>query len=85
LIWVAQWNEYWVGVGADKPDYYEPGSRWERVAIAYCPWCGMRLPSSRRSEWYETLYSLGYDDPGEQDLPSQFESDTWWRSSSTSN
>jgi hypothetical protein len=80
LIWMASWNEYMVGVGADKPDYYPPEHRWQRVAISYCPWCGSRLSRSRKDEWYETLYSLGYQDPGEQDIPSRFQSDEWWRS-----
>jgi len=29
--------------------------------------------------WYNTLRSLGYDDPGEQDMPEEFNSDVWWR------
>ena len=30
-------------------------------------------------EWYERLYALGFDDPGEQDIPEEFNSDEWWR------
>ena len=47
--------------------------------IKYCPWCGARLPQSRRDEWFEKLESMGIDDPSEQDVPQQFQSDAWYR------
>src|SRR5438132_13036054 len=34
--------------------------------IDYCPWCGKQLPESKQDLWYQTLYSLGYNDPGNQ-------------------
>ncbi|WP_145526100.1 DUF6980 family protein [Yersinia rohdei] len=47
--------------------------------ISFCPWCGTKLPESRRDEWYDTLASMGFDDPSEQDIPEEFDSDRWYR------
>jgi hypothetical protein len=80
LIWTAMWNEYAIGVGADRPHYYSADIRWERVPIKRCPWCGTRLPRSRREDWHRTLNALGFDDPGNQDVPADYDTDAWWRS-----
>ena len=59
------------------------------VEIAYCPWCGTRLPKGRRREYFRLLEELGFGDamarddglPIEQqpDIPADFRSDLWWR------
>jgi hypothetical protein len=49
------------------------------VLISFCPWCGARLPKSRRTEWFETLKCLGFDEPTEQNIPPEFKTDAWWR------
>ena len=46
--------------------------------ISYCPWCGIKLPDSKRDEWFETLESLGFDDPWEQNIPEKFRSRDWY-------
>lgn len=52
-----------------------------RQKIAYCPWCGTRLPNSLSNEWFERIWSLGLDpsDPHVQ-IPKEMKSDAWWRS-----
>jgi hypothetical protein len=50
--------------------------------IRYCPWCGIRLPESKRDRWFDTLAAMGYNDPGVEDIPQEFRSDKWWRSRS---
>jgi hypothetical protein len=72
LDWISQWNEYLIPVSYDG---------YKATIIRYCPWCGSALPKSRRDQWYEALYALGYDDPGEQEIPEEFKSDAWWRRS----
>lgn len=47
--------------------------------IDYCPWCGRKLPDSKRDLWFDMLEQLGYDDPFEQDIPRQFKTDEWYR------
>ena len=70
LDWSKAWNEYWIPVSRDG---------YSGTAIKHCPFCGAKLPESREKEWYKRLYALGYDDPGEQDVPEEFHSDKWWR------
>jgi hypothetical protein len=47
--------------------------------IAFCPWCGARLPESKRDRWFEELNALGFDNPAEQAIPVEFTSDAWFR------
>lgn len=48
------------------------------LSIKYCPWCGKRLPPSRREEWFEKLELLGFDAPLFcEDIPPEFKSDEW--------
>jgi hypothetical protein len=52
------------------------------VVIGYCPWCGARLPESRRDAWFDEMDRLGLD-PWEDELPEQYHSDAWWRADET--
>lgn len=47
--------------------------------IQFCPWCGARLPESKRELWFERLRELGCDDPATQRIPERFTTDAWWR------
>ena len=47
------------------------------ISISYCPWCGTKLPDSKRDLWFATLEEMGFDDPCEQDIPKEFETDEW--------
>ncbi|MGK5545323.1 DUF6980 family protein [Streptomyces sp. URMC 127] len=44
--------------------------------IAYCPWCGVRLPESQRDRWFEELEARGID-PWEDEVPAEFEDGRW--------
>jgi hypothetical protein len=70
LDWIASWNEYLIPVAYDG---------YAATQIRFCPFCSRELPRSLKSEWYEALYALGYTDPSEQDIPSEYDSDAWWR------
>ena len=50
-----------------------------KITISHCPWCGIRLPESKRNLWVGTLESLGYEEPFLQDVPEEFRTDRWWR------
>ncbi|EFV75032.1 MULTISPECIES: DUF6980 family protein [Cytobacillus] len=52
------------------------------VEIYYCPWCGSKLPDSKRDLWFEKLESLGFEDPYEQEIPEEFQSDIWYKKKS---
>jgi len=51
------------------------------VEIRFCPWCGCRLPNSKRNLWFEELARRGILDPDAVLIPATFESDRWWRES----
>jgi hypothetical protein len=50
------------------------------VGIAFCPWCGRRLPDSLRDRWFDELERLGVD-PWEDRIPPEFEDDRWFAAS----
>lgn len=70
LVYDDRFDEYGIPI--------RDGGR-SQIVIAFCPWCGLDLPQSRRERWFETLASLGYDEPWSQDIPADFKSDRWWR------
>ncbi|MBQ7415881.1 MAG: hypothetical protein IJW14_02430 [Oscillospiraceae bacterium] len=48
------------------------------LLIQYCPWCGRKLPDSKRGEWFEELEQLGYDEPlSRNDLPAAYQCAKW--------
>jgi len=49
------------------------------IEISYCPWCGTKLPKSKRDLWFKTLEKLGFDDPLQQDIPEEFKTDEWYK------
>ena len=49
------------------------------IGISFCPWCGTPLPESLRSQWFEELAELGFDDPWVQEIPESFRTDAWYR------
>jgi hypothetical protein len=48
------------------------------IVIAFCPWCGTKLPASLRDEWSDAIERLGFE-PGDERIPVEFHSDAWWR------
>ncbi len=50
------------------------------VCIQFCPWCGVKLPDSKRELGFDELARRGFVDPLIQEIPIEFESDKWWRS-----
>jgi len=47
------------------------------VCIAHCPWCGTKLPDSRRDQFFDLLDALGLD-ASQDDLPERFTRPGWW-------
>ena len=48
------------------------------ITISFCPFCGNELPKSKRDLWFEKLEKLGFDDPSEQNIPKEYESNEWY-------
>jgi len=49
--------------------------------LTFCPWCGVRLPSSLRDQWFDRLEKLGLE-PEDTTIPLELTTDKWWREAS---
>ena len=49
------------------------------MEMFYCPWCGSKLPESKRDLWFDVLEGLGFDNPSEQSIPDEFMSSAWFK------
>lgn len=47
------------------------------ITIQYCPWCGQKLPDSKRDLWFDELEKIGIEDPVEEEIPKEFKTDEW--------
>ncbi len=49
------------------------------IQIYHCPWCGKKLPTSLREQWFDELEKLGFDSPLLDDsIPQKYKTDIWW-------
>ena len=46
------------------------------INIQFCPWCGKKLPESKRNEWFDRLEALGLS--LDDELPEAYRSEKWW-------
>ena len=46
--------------------------------ITYCPWCGAKLPSSLRDDWFDIVEGLGLE-AGDPQIPDEMSSAAWWK------
>ena len=50
------------------------------ISMYFCPWCGTKLPDSKRDKWFEKLSAIGITDTSDQkNIPDDFKTDVWWR------
>lgn len=47
--------------------------------ISFCPYCGSKLPESKRDRWFDELEAMGYDDPWSQEVPEEYNSSAWYK------
>lgn len=72
VVYVPQYDEFGLVV-RDGED-----SRGDSfIEISHCPWCGTKLPESKRDRYYEELDARGID-PADDEVPTEFLSDAWW-------
>lgn len=48
--------------------------------IHHCPWCGNRLPSSLRDEWFDRIEAMGLE-PDDPAIPIELQTNAWWSKS----
>ena len=46
------------------------------LMIQFCPWCGARLPASRRDDWFDRLARMGVGDA--RQAPASMATYGWW-------
>jgi hypothetical protein len=56
--------------------FHDGGTAYMR--IRYCPWCGAKLPESKRSLRFEILEAMGCEVPWDE-IPEEFKTDEWWK------
>ena len=51
------------------------------VPVSYCPWCGTKLPKSKRLEWEAMVRGADFDpeNPEAEGFPEHLLRDKWWR------
>lgn len=48
--------------------------------ISYCPFCGTKLPESKRDRWYDELEALGFEDPNDgEGIPNKYKTSAWYQ------
>lgn len=64
-------DEYGITVFEDKVSF---------ILLDYCPWCGKKLPESKRESWFERLEEMGFENPlFREDIPEEYKSGKWWK------
>lgn len=78
LVYYNQvFDEYGLNVIEDNASY---------ILTEYCPWCGERLPLSKRDLWFDELEKLGFENPlFESNIPEKYKSDAWYKDEQTGN
>ena len=57
-----------------------PDDRNSLLLIQYCPFCGKKLPESKRETWFARLEKLGFGNPlFRTDLPQAYRCADWWK------
>jgi hypothetical protein len=70
IFYSEQFDEYGIII-------HDGGSAY--AEIKFCPWCGEKMPESKRDLWFDTLEKMGFDDPSEQEIPEEYKSSKWYR------
>ncbi|MBS0044422.1 hypothetical protein KFE26_19255 [Shewanella sp. M16] len=51
------------------------------ISIYYCPWCGTKLPESKREAWFDAIEKLGIGEFDSEEIPEKFKSEAWYKNS----
>ncbi len=47
------------------------------LVVSHCPWCGARLPQSRRDAWFDAVEASGLDPDDAEALPARYLTAAW--------
>ncbi len=48
------------------------------ITITHCPWCGAKLPESRRDEWFDRLRAMGINPLSGDCVPDEYMTSEWY-------
>jgi len=69
IIYSEKFDEYGLIIHDGGPSSY---------GIDFCPFCGTKLPESKRDLWYDELEALGFEDPNDDEsIPTKYKSGAW--------
>jgi hypothetical protein len=68
IEFVPKFREYGITV---------PGQTTSITLIEFCPWCGTKLPSTLRMQWFERIDELGIDE-AKDPVPKELQTDAWY-------
>ena len=70
IIYSSKFDEYGIPINDGGTSY---------ILISYCPWCGKKLPDSKRDKWFDEIEKMGIDDPFCDNIPDEYKTDLWWK------
>lgn len=70
IVYIPKFDEYGIII-------HDGGE--SSIEIGYCPWCGNKLPDSKRDLWFDELEKLGIDDFSKDNIPNDFKTNKWWK------
>ena len=70
IYYAPQYDEYGIVIHVYGKSY---------IKMIYCPWCGKKLPDSKKDLWFDELEKIGLFNPFEEEVPEKFKSDAWWQ------
>lgn len=74
LVYNEPFDEYGIPVRDGGETY---------VIVTHCPWCGTKLPDSKREAWFDKIDKLGLIDATETSIPEKFLTAAWRTPGST--
>lgn len=48
------------------------------ICISFCPFCGEKLPESKRDEWFDHIEELGFKDFDDERIPESYQTEHWY-------
>jgi len=72
IYWSPPFDEYGLIIHDGGASY---------MVLEHCPWCGTKLPESKRDVWFSELQGLGFTSPLSEDVPEPYTTDAWYRRS----
>lgn len=74
IVYIDKFDEYGIKICDGGTSY---------TLIEFCPWCGQKLPDSKRDQWFDEIEELGID-PWKGKMPKRYLSDEWYRENTSS-